>query len=100
MPNTRKILIVDDDSFIREELTQPLHEAGYEVHCASEGKEAVELCRVKRPEVVLLDHRMPGMSGMEVLAALRHEDIDSGVIMMTGFGSLEHAVSAMRLPSS
>jgi FixJ family two-component response regulator len=68
---------------------------GHEVHVAASGKEALALFPQVEPHVVVLDLRMPGMSGLEVLEALRSRD--AVVLMLTGHGEIETAVQAMRL---
>jgi DNA-binding response OmpR family regulator len=65
------ILIVDDDVHIRELLRQELHEAGYQVQEAGDGREALAQIRQKRPDLVVLDVMMPEMSGFDVAAVLK-----------------------------
>jgi DNA-binding NtrC family response regulator len=94
------ILIVDDENNIRLTLTQALQTLGVEIDTAANGEEAVEKLKGKEFGIVLLDLRMPGMSGMEVLAKLRETRPDIRVIIMTAFGTVGSAVEAMKLGAS
>src|SRR5438552_1092494 len=77
------ILVVDDDPSIRDLIGDLLGEAGFSVLAVGGGREAVECVRAERPELVLLDLRMPGMDGWEVQARLREVDPDLPVVFMT-----------------
>jgi DNA-binding response OmpR family regulator len=66
-----RILAADDDPDIRELVAFRLERAGYEVIVAADGEEALRLIRAERPNLVILDHRMPGMTGIEVVRELR-----------------------------
>lgn len=68
-----RILVIDDDSDIREVVGEALEFAGYEVATAREGREGLALCRSFRPTLILLDLMMPGMSGWEFRAAQQEE---------------------------
>jgi len=94
------ILIVDDESNIRLTLSQALQTLGVEIDTAANGEEAIERLKQKEFGIVLLDLRMPGMSGMEVLAKLRETRPDIRVIIMTAYGTVESAVEAMKLGAS
>ncbi len=93
-------LVVDDDAALRRALAQRLAHWGYEVREASSGAEAIEVLRRTEHELVLLDLAMPGLSGLDVLKALRDEGISSDVIVLTAHGSVEAAVDALRLGAS
>ena len=77
------ILIVDDSSFARRSLRQILEQAGYTVDEAQDGNEALERYFLKKPDVVLLDLVMEGLSGLEVLAKLRELDREVKAVMAT-----------------
>ncbi|MBL7075638.1 response regulator [candidate division KSB1 bacterium] len=79
----RRILVVDDEMEVCILVKEFLEERGYQVAVANRGKDAVEGMKSFRPHVVLLDIRMPGMSGMEVLDQIREIDKEVGVIMVT-----------------
>ena len=67
---TSRILVVDDERMIRWGLCRALEEAGYQVDQASHGREALEIAGRESPDMVLLDYRLPGIDGLEVLRAL------------------------------
>jgi DNA-binding NtrC family response regulator len=94
MPNT--ILIVDDEPFNLDLLEQELVELGYAIERATGGGSALEMVRKRRPALVLLDYQMPGMNGVEVLRAIRQQDNDLPVVMITAHGSIERAVEAIK----
>lgn len=83
-----KILIVDDEYSVVESLREYLTLRGYEVLGASRGEEALEILQQEHPDVMLLDIRLPGMSGMEVLHKVRAMDLPVQVIMITGLDDL------------
>ncbi|HZR21398.1 MAG TPA: response regulator [Verrucomicrobiae bacterium] len=80
---TSHILIVDDSGFARRTLRQMLEAAGYTVDEASNGNDALERYFLRRPDLVLLDLVMEGMTGMEVLARLKELDPQAKVIVAT-----------------
>ncbi len=90
-----RLLFVDDEDPVRRSLGKYFREIGHEVHLAASGKEGIALYQTVEPHVVILDLRMPGMSGLEVLEVLRKQN--ATVIMLTGHGEIETAVEAMRL---
>ena len=93
----RSVLIVDDEKNIRLTLVQALEVLGVETDTAADGEEALVKLREKEFGLILLDLRLPGMSGMEVLRQLREIRPDIRVIIMTAYGTVESAVEAMRL---
>ena len=92
-----KILILDDEKTILDNLTFILELEDYDVLSASSGAEGLELFK-KNPEIeaVVTDMRMPGMTGMDVLKAVREVNSEMGVIILTGHGDMDNAVSAMK----
>ncbi len=93
-----KILVVDDEPAIREVLTASLQDEGYEVRTAKSGDEAVKVLEDYRPTVVLLDIWMPGsMDGIETLRATRAKYPTTEFIIMSGHGTIETAVKAVKL---
>ncbi len=90
-----KILVVDDEPSARRELRKFLEGKGYDVVEASSGDEGVEVYRQERPDVVLLDIMMPGMSGLAALQELRALDPEASVIMVTVLHHEELAKQAM-----
>jgi len=97
--NTRgNILIVDDDASIRKVIGISLRKAGYEVGVSENGIEALEMIRnaAFHPDCIILDYRMPKMSGLEVLSVLKKEYPFIPVIMLTALTDLEIAVDTMK----
>jgi len=94
MENT--ILLVDDESDIREILSLPLCDLGYRVSEAETGDQALEIFRELQPAIVLTDIKMPGMDGIELLQKIKHENPETEVIMITGHGDMELAVRSLK----
>jgi len=90
------LLLVDDDATLRERLARAMRERGYQVVTAAGGAEALARARQVRPAMAVVDLRMPGLSGIEVLEALRALDPGMRVLMLTGYGSIATAVEATR----
>jgi DNA-binding NtrC family response regulator len=90
------ILVVDDESVIREGLTRILEGGAYAVETAKNGHAAIELLQQKEFDLIITDLKMPGMSGFEVLNAVKILQPDTPVIMITGFATVETAVEAMK----
>lgn len=90
-----RILFVDDEPSVLKSLGDYFVELGHEVYRAQSGKEGIALWEQAQPHVTVLDLKMPGMSGMEVLEVLRRKG--AVVLMLTGHGEIESAVQAMRL---
>jgi len=92
-----RILVIDDDTDVRDSIGRMLRVAGYTVHTASSGEEGFTAARGGAFDVILSDMRMSGMSGLDVLRNLREHRVDSVFIIMTGFGTVDTAVEAMKL---
>jgi len=90
-----KILVVDDELKMCKSLKTLLSREGYQVTTEQDGRKAMEKIKQKDFDLVITDIKMPGCSGLEVLEAAKVKDKDSLVILMTGFGSLESAISAI-----
>lgn len=90
------ILLVDDEDTIRLFLEKTLRDEGYEAITAATGAAALELTRSELPDLVLLDLKLPDMSGLEVLQQIKEEVPETCVIMLTAFGDIETAVTAMK----
>jgi DNA-binding NtrC family response regulator len=91
-----KILIIDDDEVFLKLLSGALVEAGFNVLSTADGPQGIALYRDHQPELVLLDLGLPTMSGIEVLQELRRLNNKAKVIVITGYGSVESAVVAIR----
>jgi DNA-binding NtrC family response regulator len=92
-----RILLIDDDAAVRESMSRTLKSAGYTVQPAASGEEALSAAREGSFDVILSDMRMPGMSGLDLLRRVREAHVDSVFIIMTGFGTVDTAVEAMKL---
>lgn len=95
--NIRKILIVDDEPDVREVLADHLKSLGVELSFASDGQMAFDLLKQQSFDIVLCDIAMPKMTGLELLAEVRHHCITSTFVMLTGFGDREKILKALRL---
>jgi DNA-binding NtrC family response regulator len=95
-PVAEKILVVDDELFVRELLLEFLSTQGYEVSLADSGEKAVKLMQTQPVDVVLLDLKMPGIDGIETLKQLREIDSSALAIIMTGYPTIESSIEALR----
>ena len=91
-----RLLIVEDDAAQRTGLQKLLTSWGYSVEVARDGKEALEMVSKSRPSIVLSDMVMPNMGGLDLLRALRQDDIDVTMVLLTAQGSVETAVEAIK----
>ncbi len=91
-----KILLIDDERDMLIGCQRFLEAAGYAVVSADSGEDGLALFETESPDVVVLDLKMPGMDGMAVLHHILVRDPDAVVIILTGFGSIEAAVDAIK----
>ena len=92
-----RILVVDDESLMRDFLSESLTSNGYEVDSAENGAKALELMKNESYDVILTDFKMPKATGMDVLRNSREKMPDCKVIIMTAYGTIENAVEAMKI---
>lgn len=85
----KTLLIVDDQTGIRLLLNEVFSKEGFETRLAANGMEALQSVAEKKPDCVLLDMRMPGLSGVEVLKRIKKQSPDIPVIMMTAYGEID-----------
>ncbi|MBU1003603.1 MAG: sigma-54 dependent transcriptional regulator [Proteobacteria bacterium] len=93
----RRVLVVDDEPALRLLVGAVLRDEGWDVLEAGSAEQALEMLPQAAPSVILLDMRMPGMDGLEALGALRVKVPGVPVVMLTAFGTVGHAVDAMKL---
>ncbi|MBE0338981.1 response regulator [Paenibacillus sp. 28ISP30-2] len=93
----KKVLIVDDQNGIRILLMEVFGSEGYETFQAANGKIALEIVEKEPPDLVLLDMKIPGMDGLEILKHLKTMNPDIKVIMMTAYGELDMIKEATEL---
>ncbi|MBM2824898.1 MAG: two component, sigma54 specific, transcriptional regulator, Fis family [Dehalococcoidales bacterium] len=91
-----KILVVDDEAILRESLRDWLSEAGHQVLTAENGPQALEIIQKEKPGIVITDLVMPGMDGIELLRRAKEISPQIEVILMTAYGSIPTAITAMR----
>jgi signal transduction histidine kinase len=107
MTDTLRVLVVDDEAGMRHAIVRALRpfklrlpdvegEVCFEVEQAGSGEEALELLKVRNPDLLLLDHKMGGMTGVEVLQELRRQERDILTVMITAFATLETAIHATK----
>jgi DNA-binding NtrC family response regulator len=92
----KTILVIDDEQSIRDSLRMILEYEKYEVHFASDGETGLSLAQKVSPDLVLLDVKMPGIDGLEVLQRIRQRSTDLPVVMISGHGTIETAVEATK----
>jgi PAS domain S-box-containing protein len=91
-----KILVIDDEPRIRDACRMILQEEGFEVALAADGNEGVSMIQERHFDIILVDLMMPGLSGLEVLSLVKEQHPDTVVIVITGYATLEHSISAMK----
>jgi DNA-binding NtrC family response regulator len=92
----RTVLVVDDKELMRESVGATLERAGFHALSVADAPSAITQIAAKRPDVVVTDLKMPGMTGLELLEKIRQIDDDLPVVLMTAFGTIETAVSAIK----
>lgn len=97
MEQIEKILIIDDDRTLQESCRKVFAGKNYKVESAFDGISGLEMHRGMQPDLVLVDLRMPGLGGLEVLEKLKSHDPDYVAIVITGHGTIKSAVEAMKL---
>jgi DNA-binding NtrC family response regulator len=94
--SSAKILIVDDELIMRESLAGWLQRDGHTVQTAPSGEEGLEKLKESRFDIMLVDIKMEGISGLEVLQQVKESDPDVAVVMITAYGSIPTAIQAMK----
>jgi len=91
------LLLVDDDATFRARLARAFADRGFAVRMASDGATALALAREESPELAVVDLRMPGSDGLDVVRGLKAIDSTTNVVVLTGYGSIATALEAVRL---
>lgn len=94
------VLVVDDKEMLRDSVAVTLQRAGFTILAASSGSQALGLITSRRPDAVVTDLKMPGMTGVELVEKVREFDEDLPIVLMTAFGTVDTAVRAMKLGAS
>jgi len=94
------VLVIDDEDSMREGCRQVLADDGYRAEVAENGEQGLRLVRQLGPRIVLVDLKMPGIGGLEVLARIREIDPSIATVVITGYGTIDSAVEAMRTGAS
>jgi len=93
---TRLALIVDDDEVFRDRLRRALVQRRWDVDAVTNGDEAIRVARERGPDLALVDLRMPGKPGLDVVEELRAVDSSMTIVVLTGYGSIPTAISAVK----
>jgi two-component system NtrC family response regulator/two-component system response regulator AtoC len=96
MKSLASILLVDDDAAFRHVMAGELRRFGYDVGTAASGEDALAEVNKREPDILLLDLRLPAMSGLDVLKAMHENHPAVEVIMLTGHGSIDTAIESIR----
>lgn len=97
MSNTQSILVVDDDDILRNRLEKAFIKRGFRVFVAEGYESAIELARTEQPDRAVLDLKMPGLTGVDVLREIRNISPETECVILTGYGSITNAVEAVKL---
>lgn len=91
-----RVLVIDDDEVFRTRLCRAFAHRNWEARAAAGGEEALALVGGQNPHLALVDLRMPGMDGLDLVEKLRAADSSMTIIVLTGYGSIPTAISAMK----
>ena len=97
LADRRSLLVVDDDAVFRERLVRALRERGLDAAGAGDYEAAIALAQADSPELALVDLRLPGRSGLDLVRDLKELDDTTNVVVLTGYGSIATAVESVKL---
>ena len=97
MAEKRRIFVVDDEDALRTVLSGELASEGYEVSSAPDGESAISMLHKEAFDLALLDIKMPGVSGFDVLKFIKEKHPKTKVVMLTGFADLKNAIESKKL---
>ena len=92
-----KILVIDDEPIIRESIAAYLEDSGFTVYQAGNGLDGMDIFRSEHPDLMMVDLRMPGMDGLEVLSTALTESPDTPILVVSGTGVIQDAIEALRM---
>ncbi len=90
-----RILVIDDEEIVQVSCKRTLVPEGYVVDVATSGKEGLELFEKYKYDLVLIDLKMPGMDGIEILVNIKRQRPEQNVMIMTGYDTVEHIVESI-----
>jgi two-component system, NtrC family, response regulator AtoC len=91
------LLVVDDEMAVLSVIRRVGEAEGFEVLTCTDGRQALQIAEARRPDLVMVDLRMPEVGGLEIVRALRDADAKAMIVLMTGHGSIDSAVEAVKL---
>src|SRR5262245_41474233 len=91
------LLVVDDETAVLSLIRRVGETEGFEVITCTDGRQALQIAEARRPDLVMVDLRMPDVAGLEIVRALRQADAKAMIVLMTGHGSIDSAVEAVKL---
>lgn len=92
-----RILFVDDELYMRKIITKILETEGHQVFCATDGKEGINRYQQLKPDLIILDYKLPDIDGICVLREIKSRDDEAKIIMLTAHGNIKNAVQAMKM---
>jgi CheY-like chemotaxis protein len=95
-----RVLLVDDEAVVRDSVSEWLRDEEYEVECASNGTDALDAMAKRRFDTALVDLKMPGMDGIELMKKIKQDSPKTIVIIITAYGTVENAVEAIKSGAS
>src|SRR5512143_2940979 len=96
-PDGASLLVVDDDRVLRERLAKAFRDRGFDVRSAGDYESALAVARDEPPELAVVDLRIPGGSGIDLVRGLKQLDNTTMIVVLTGYGSIATALEAVRL---